>query len=65
MEEHRKRGSCQCFPSKHGRHLGLERVRKTRTDREGNSTRFVSVTSALSYVVSIPFETGLGYSLQL
>lgn len=47
------------------RHLGLERVRKTRIDREGNSTRFVSVTFALSYVVSIPFETGLGYSLQL
>lgn len=46
------------------RHLGLERVRKIRIDREGNSTRFVSVTFALSYVVSIPFETGLGYSLQ-
>lgn len=41
--------------------LGLERVRKTRIDRKGNSTRFVFVTFALSYTVSIPFEAGYGY----
>lgn len=40
------------------KHLGLERVRKTRIDRKGNCTRFVFIMFALSYVVSIPFEAG-------
>lgn len=35
------------------RHLGLERVRKSRTDRKGHSVRFVFVTFALSYMVSL------------
>lgn len=43
------------------RHLGLERVKKTRIDRKGHSVRFVCVTFALSSVVSLPFETVLGY----
>lgn len=41
--------------------LGLETVRKTRIDRKGNSMRFVFVTFALSYMISIPFEAGYGY----
>lgn len=46
------------------KHLGLERVRKTRIDRKGNFTRFVFIMFALSYVVSIPFEAGYEYQLQ-
>lgn len=45
------------------RHRGLERVRKTRIDRK--DMRFVFVTFALSYVVSILFEGRFGESASI